>query len=117
MKKLPIPEKITLQWELVPGLGWRELRRILIWALPGLGLAIAYGSLSPSPGAVVVAVLGFFVYLAALCMLFVRMDDGPSMYDFISRRLKFSREQQAYYYKRRKERVMYCADESIGSRR
>lgn len=101
MKKLTIPEKITLRWELIPGIGGRELRRICVAAVFGAVAAILYTRLSNSPGSVLGAVVGFLIYFVACWGLFARQDSGQSMYDYLILRWRFRKAQQKFYYKRK----------------
>lgn len=108
MKKLSIPEKLTLRWELVPGIGGRELRRIFASAVPGALAAFLYAGSSASPSAPLGAVAGFLIYFAACWGLHARLDGGQSMYDYLTLRLRFQKGQQKYYDERGKEALYFA---------
>ena len=101
MKKLPIPERITLRWELLPGIGKAELRRIGFAAVPGILIASLYGRLSDSPGAPLGAMIGVLLYLAFCVAAFRQIDGSQSIYDYVVLRIRFRRSQQKFYYKRK----------------
>ena len=104
MKKLSIPEKITLQYEFFPGFGKRELLHFLILALPGLLIGIVLHS-------ILTGVARFWVYIGMviyliLCYPFVaRIDGYPSVVSVLLRIWKYLFGQRNYYFKQKKERI------------
>lgn len=110
MSKLSIPERITLRWELVPGIGKTELRRIGLTAVPGILTAFLYGRLSDSPGAPLGAMVGVLLYFAFCVAAFRQIDGSQSIYDYIILRFWFWRSQQKFYYKRKE--VLFLDEES-----
>lgn len=110
MKKLCIPERITLEKQYVPGLGKRELRRLTVTALPGLCLSVCLFLCLPSPGARLGALLAGFLFCGACYGLFVRVDGTLSIYTYLTRILAFHRAQKRYYYKHEKEEVYHAQE-------
>ena len=110
MSKLSIPERITLRWELLPGIGWPELRRIGIAAVPGILAASLYRRLLDSPGALLGAIVGVLLYLVFCVAIFRQLDGSQSIYDYIVLRIRFRRSQQKFYYKRKE--VLYLDEET-----
>lgn len=111
MKKLSIPERITLVREFLPGFGWRECRQWLAAAAPCLAVTVAVCALpGASPGRALGAVLVFLALLAVFYSLFARIDGYQSVYTFLQRRVRFGRKQQKFYDRRGKE-ALYLAEE------
>lgn len=112
MKKLSIPEHISLDKEYMPGMGARELRQFLIAALPGLVVMIVVWMVAGEPGIQLMSMLLGVGYIAMCYAFFVKIEGGQSMYTFLARILRFYREQRSYYFKVEQEAIRYAADHS-----
>lgn len=109
MKKLVVPENITLAWELFPGLGKSELRRCLLSFIPGLIVTILICSILSSPGATLGGMVFFLAYMASCIAIFIKQDNYQSIYTFLTQRVRFQREQQNFYYKPAQEVIRFVS--------
>lgn len=107
MKKLLIPEKIVLERQVIPGMGRRETRQLLITALPGLAVAflLFFNLEAPGPRLICLA-LGFF-YSGCCYAIFVRVEGGQSIYIYLKRIRRFHKAQKDFYYNHGKEALRY----------
>ena len=111
MEKLSIPERIPLQNELIPGISSRELRKLLLAAIPGvIVLLIAIYGLQVSAGTQLIVFLGVMLYLAACYTLLRRDENNDSIAAYLGRWYRYLRSQHKYYYKQEKE-VLYLVEE------
>lgn len=101
--KLSIPENIRLGWEVLPGLGKEELVQCGVILLPTLVLFLILGKVLSSPMVPLVLMLSYVMLLAFCYFFFARLDQSQSVYTFLCRSIEFRREQQSYYFHRRKE--------------
>lgn len=99
MKKLSIPEHISLGKEYIPGIGGKELRQFLIAAAPGLAAIVVAWLILADPGTKLLSILLGVVYLSCCYVAFIKVDGTQSMYTFISRIIRFYRNQKNYFYK------------------
>jgi len=104
LKKLKIPEKITLQYEFFPGFGKRELLHFLILAIPGVILGIVlYNILSGAARFWVF--IGMLIY-TILCYPFVAKIDGyPSVLSMGIRLYHYKSRQRNFLYIQKKEKI------------
>lgn len=109
--KLIIPEKISLQKELAPGIGWKELKQLLVIALPGVILGVTvWFSASGHPLTQLIALVCTIIYLPFCYSLVARFDGAPSLLTHVSLQVQFHRQQQKFYYKQEKEALYYVAE-------
>lgn len=113
MKKLPVPEKISLRKEYWRGFGNQEAvrsARVLAVVLSITAAVCLLGAVEEPA-----MVLGFVgIITAFLCAnFFGRMDQNQSMYEYLVRLRRFHTEQQTFRYEHERE-VLYVAaqDES-----
>lgn len=99
MKKLTMPEHISLRREILQGMGGKELRQFAISALPGLLLALVAWQALTKPGARLLALALGFAWAAACYAMTKRIDGDISMYAYVKRIVRFHRQQKDYYYK------------------
>lgn len=99
MRKLTMPEHISLRREFLQGMGGKELRQFAISALPGLLLALVAWLTLSEPGPRLIALGLGFAWVAACYAMTRRIDGDISMYAYIKRILRFYRQQKDYYYK------------------
>ena len=115
MKKLSIPERITLVKEFLPGFGWKELRQWLLAAAPCLvGTVAVCAGAGDAPGRALGAIFIFVVLMAVFYSFFARIDGYQSIYTFLRRRLRFSRRQQKFYYTRKEALFLADTEEKAG---
>jgi len=110
MKKLPVPENISLRWELFRGFGMPELIRTSI--ITGIVLAgsILFCLTSTWPPKLMAATLAVILTIFICVNFFVKMDNNQSIYTFLKRGQRYHKEQQTFWYKR-EERIHYVAPE------
>ena len=109
MKKLSIPEHISLDKEFLPGMGPKELRQFLTAAVPGLVLMLLIWIFAGDPGIQIISMLLGMGYLAICFAFFVKIEGGQSMYVFLARIIRFYREQNKFHYKQEKEAIRNAA--------
>lgn len=99
MKKLSIPEHISLSKEYLPGISGTELRQFFAGAAPGLVAIVIIWLTITDPGTKLLSMLLGVVYLSCCYVAFIKVDGTQSMYTFISRIIRFYRNQKNYFYK------------------
>jgi len=111
MKKLPVPENISLRWELFRGFGMPELIRTSI--ITGIVLAgsILFCLTSTWPSKPFMATLAVILTIFICINFFIKMDNNQSIYIFLKRGQRYRRQQQTFWYKR-EERIQYVAPEN-----
>lgn len=109
MKKLSIPENISLGKEYMPGIGKQELRQLMVAAGPGLLVTAIAWLVATQPGSQLVIMICGMGYIACCYAAVVKIDGAQSMYTYISRIIRFQRSQKRYFYKQGKEVLYYAA--------
>lgn len=104
MKKLNIPEKITLQYEFFPGFGKRELLHFLILSIPGVLIGLILHGLTAGITRFWIY-LGMVIYLILCYPFTARIDGYPSVVSTMLRVWKYLSNQRNYYYKQKKEQI------------
>lgn len=108
MKDLSIPEKISLEKELAPGIWRKDLPKLLTMAIPGLIVGIIVWALSSDyPLTQFVIGLAIIIYLSICFVLIARIDGTQSILSFLELKIRFRREQQHFYYKQGKEKLYH----------
>lgn len=105
MKKLSVPEHITLRKEFFPGLSGKELRQVIAAFLPGLAATILFWTINDHPVARLGAILGLLFYTFISFAVFSVPDGGQSVYAFLMRWLRFRKKQKKFLYKQGKEEL------------
>ena len=108
MKKLSVPEHITLRKEFIPGLSGAELRQIVTAFLPGLLATVLFWTVNDHPAPRLAALLGLFFYAVVCFAIFSVPDGGQSVFTFITRWLRFRRNQKQFLYKQGKEDLYFA---------
>lgn len=110
MKKLTVPENLSLRWELFRGFGKPETVRTAI--ITGIVLAgsILFCMVSTWPSKLIAATLAVIFTLFACVNFFIKMDNNQSIYTFLKRGQRYRKEQQIFWYKR-EEKMHYVAPE------
>lgn len=111
MKKLSIPEHISLGKEFMPGIGTKELRQFLVAVAPGLLATVIVWLIVTDPGAQLLTMVIGIGYVACCYAAFVKVDGTQSMYTFLARIIRFYRTQKNYFYKHRKEDLYLVPEE------
>jgi hypothetical protein len=112
MKKLPIPENITLRWEAWPGMGKKELIvTIAITTLVAV-IAVIFCMLSTWKMDTLVAMIAITATFGFCSGLFTKMENNQSIYDYLKQQTIFRNEQQTFWYKRKEERIEYVNEEN-----
>lgn len=107
MQKLPVPENISLQKEVIKNLSWKDMRRCIVAALPVLLGVVIYWSATEDPLGRLVAMGIAVLYLFGLYGFFGRPDGNQSIYSFITRWLSFMKSQKFYRYCQPEEAIYY----------
>lgn len=110
MKKLSIPEHISLGNEFMPGIGTKELRQFLIAVAPGLVATVIVWLILTDPGVKLLSMIIGIGYIACCYVAFVKVDGTQSMYTFVARIIRFYRTQKKYFYKHGKEDLHIVAE-------
>lgn len=110
MKKLQVPDNISLRKEIIRGIGGAELLAML--AVTGVVLAggVVFCVVSTSEKDSVFATVAVVFALAASMGFFAKMDNGQSICDYLRRQANYVKEQQRFLYKR-KEALEYVSEE------
>lgn len=111
MKKLPVPENISLRWELFRGFGTPELIRTAIITGIVMSGSILFCLTSTWRGKPIAATLAVILTIFICVNFFIKMDNNQSIYTFLKRGQRYRKEQQTFWYKRG-ERIRYVAPES-----
>ena len=108
MKDLTIPEKITLENEVVPNIWRRDIPKLLAIAVPGAIIGIiVWACTSQKPLIRLVSMLVTCLYLCLSYALVARIDGSRSILSHLELTIRFYREQQRFYYKQGKEQLCY----------
>lgn len=111
MRKLPVPENITLRWELMHGVGKEEMRRSGVVLLFVLAACIVFCIVSGTQESLVIAI-GILIAAMFLCVAFFgRLDQNQSIYDYLVRSHRFRTEQQIFHYKQKDEVIYFVPKE------
>ncbi|MEM5780050.1 MAG: hypothetical protein AAGU02_02755, partial [Lawsonibacter sp.] len=103
MKKLPCPENIPLRWELFRGIGWPELIKTGLVTGVVLVLAILFSLSSGGDNALFGAVAAVILSLGFCVGLFGKLENNQSIWDYLTRQLRYRKEQQIFLFHRKKE--------------
>jgi len=111
MKKLPVPENLSLRWELFRGFGKTECIRTVI--ITGIVLAgsVLFCLISTWSPKIIAATLTVISTIFICVNIFIKMENNQSIYTFLKRGQRYRREQQTFWYKR-EEKIRYVAPES-----
>ena len=107
MKRLSIPENISLKKQFVKGIGSHELRQIAIAFVPVAFFVTAYWAMEAQPWPRLIALASLILYGLCCFVVFSCPDGEQSIYTFISLRIRFSRSQKAYYFRQRQEVIYF----------
>lgn len=111
MKKLSIPEHITLDREYLPGIGKRELLRLMVSGAPGLLVAVIAWAVMTAPGPKLIAMVCGIGWFACCYAVVARIEQNQSIYSFLTRIVRFWRGQKKYYYKQESEVIRRVEEE------
>lgn len=98
MKKLSVPENISLQKEIIKGLSAAGLRRLMIALAPGLAVEVAAWNILHDPAARLLSMCILLGYIAMCYGVFCSLDGSQSIYSFLMRWVAFMRSQKHYPY-------------------
>lgn len=111
MKKLSIPEQITLERVFLPGMGLRELKQWVLLSLPGLIIMLVLLSAFSDPGPKLLALICGFGWIGGCYAVTAKIEGGGSIYAYITRIIRYHRTQQKYYYRQEQEVLQYAKKE------
>lgn len=112
MRKLSMPAKISLEKAYFPGITKRELFPLLISTLPGIIVVIVLWAALTDPLWKIFSLVGGILYIALCYMVFARLEGSQSIYQFLSRIVRYNRSQHQYYYKHGKEEIHFVGEET-----
>lgn len=112
MKKLSIPERISLEKYWLPGITKKELVPLLCAVTPGVVVTIILWCVLETPLMQIVALGGGIGYAGLCYAIFAKIDGVQSIYNYISRIIRFYSSQRRFYYKHGKEVIYYVGEES-----
>lgn len=107
MKKLSIPEQITLERVFLPGMGLRELKQWILLSLPGVIVMLVLLTVFSAPGPKLIGMICGFGWVAGCYAVTAKIEGVGSMYAYILRILRYHKTQQKFYYKQEKEVLEY----------
>lgn len=110
MKKLMIPEFISLEKEYLPGIGPKELKQLLLSVLPGVAVAAAVWLLIEDPVKQLVTMVLGIGYVILCYMTFTKIDKRQSIYTYIAKIVRFRRNQKTFYYRQEKEVIRFAEE-------
>ena len=110
MRKLSVPENISLKKEVLRGLGKKELIYLILAILPVIVGVIIFWCTNSNPGPRLLALVGLLIYVLICYAIFSTPDGSQSIYTYITRWIRFMRAQKFYRYRQEKE-ALYLADE------
>ena len=111
MKKLPVPENITLRWELIRGLGKEEVRRCGTVFLFVLVACAVFCIISGTQESLVISVIVLIATVFLCVAFFGRLDQNQSIYDYLTRTRRFHSEQQVFLYQQKDEVIYFVPKE------
>ena len=110
MKDLLIPEKISLESEIITGIRRKDVKKLVALAVPGAAIGIAVWLLNSNPMVQFISMIVTFGYLFLCYVVVARVEGTPSVLNYLELLIRFHREQQHFYYKQRKETLYYVSD-------
>lgn len=111
MKKLSIPERISLEKYWLPGITKKELLPFLCAVIPGVVVTIILWCVLETPLMQIVALGGGIGYAGLCYAIFAKIDGVQSIYTFVARIIRFNKSQKQFYYRHGKE-VLYRVKEN-----
>ena len=113
MKDLTIPEKISLEKEIIANVRKKDAKKLIALAVPGAVIGITvWLSTGDQPLVQFITMLATMGYLLLCYVLVARVEGTPSILSFLELLILFQREQQRFYYKQGKEKLYHVADNS-----
>lgn len=114
MRKLSVPEHISLKKELVRGMGGKELLRWLAASAPAVAGVAVFWLFCDDPGSRLLALVGLLVYTGGGFVIFAVTEGNQSVYDFLAQWVRFMRSQKFYKYTQEKEDLfLYGQNETL----
>ncbi len=110
MKKLMIPEFISLEKEYLPGIGAKELKQLLLSAVPGTAAAVVIWLLIGDPVKQLLTMILGIGYVILCYMIFTKIDKRQSIYSYIAKIVRFQRNQKIFYYRQEKEVIRFAEE-------
>lgn len=117
MKDLSIPEKISLEKDIIKGIQKKDVKKLIALALPGTVIGITVWLSTGDPVVQFFAMIATMGYLFLCYVVTARVEGNPSILNYIELLILFHREQQHFYYKQGKEKLYYVAEpqSAVGS--
>jgi fatty acid desaturase len=104
-KKLPVPENVTLRWELWRGMGKAELFVSVSITAVAVVLAFIFCLTSSWSFALMTSIIGVLCTFGFCVGLFTKMDNNQSPYDYLKQQAMFRKEQQVFWYVKKDEAI------------
>lgn len=104
MNKLPVPENISLRTELWRGFGWPEAVKSGIVCGIAMVALIAFSLVHQGENDGVIFTAGIVLAIGFCVGFFGKIpNSNQSIFDFIKKQAVYKKEQQAFFYCKRKE--------------
>lgn len=110
MRKLTVPENISLKKEVLRGIGTKELLYLLLAIFPFLAGVILFWCICKDPGPRLLALIGFLAYVLICYAIFSTPDGSQSIYIYITRWVHFLKGQKFFRYKQEKEAIYFASE-------
>lgn len=109
MKKLNVPENISLRWEAWRGVGGPELAKSSVVAVISIvaTVILAKVNLISIFAAVTIVIFSFATSISVLS----KLENNQSIVDYINKAIRFKNEQQSFRYKNKVEGEVIPDDE------
>lgn len=114
MRSLIIPERISMQREIVKGMGKTEMRQFAVAIVPAVFVALALWTAMDSAGGKLITLCCLFGWIGCCYAATVRIDGVTSLYGYCRRVLLFQRSQRKFYYREKEEQP--CTKKTGGSK-
>ena len=110
MKDLSIPEKISLEKDIIKGIPKKDVKKLIALALPGVVIGITVWLTASEPVVQFFSMLATMGYLFLCYVITARIEGTPSILNYIELLIRYRREQQQFYYKQGEEILYYVSD-------
>ena len=110
MRKLTVPEKISLTKEVMRGLSAKEFCYLMIALAPALVGVILFWCINSAPGPRLLALVGLLIYALICYAVFSTPDGSQSIYTYMTRWVRFLKKQKFYRYQQQKEAIYFVKE-------
>lgn len=112
MRKLSVPENISLKKEVMRGLSAKEFVYLILAILPVCVGVILFWCINTAPGPRLLALIGLLIYTLICYAVFSTPDGSQSIYIYAARWIRFLKKQKFYRYRQEKEAIFVAEDKN-----